>query len=134
MEPLPTRDHDPGRGPLLGWLALATSLALISYAARAGDTSTDDTRELLYHYGTAVGGLVQYGIMLGILALIARHIDRRTLGLVAPASWRRAAGLIAVAIVAAWVIGAVLNIFLKAGEEQGLTPDRREPDRAGRSS
>ena len=26
-------------------------------------------------------------------------------------------------LVAIWIIGSVLNIFLKAGEEQGLVPD-----------
>ncbi len=93
--------------------------------------AADDSRELLYRYGTAIGGLVQYGIMLAILALIARKIPRRTLGFIAPASWRRAAVLIAAALVAAWLIGAVLNIFLKAGEEQGLTPDHWEPAHAG---
>jgi len=33
--------------------------------------------------------------------------------------------------VAIWVIGAALNPFLKAGEEQGLVPDDWDPDRAG---
>ena len=54
----------------------------------------------------------------------------RHLGLRAPASWSGAAGWLVAAIVAIWVIGAILNIFLEAGEEQGLVPDDWDPDRA----
>ena len=34
------------------------------------------------------------------------------------------------ALVAIWIIGAVLNPFLEAGEEQGLVPDDWDSDRA----
>ncbi len=47
-----------------------------------------------------------------------------------PTSWARASGLIVASIVAIWVIGAALNVFLKAGEEQGLVPDGWDGSRA----
>jgi membrane protease YdiL (CAAX protease family) len=131
MEMPETRAQTRDPGALIAWLALAGALALVSYSARAAAGDADDSRDLLYRYSFAIGGLVQYGIVLAILAVIARRIPRRTLGFVAPVSWRRAGGLIVAAIVSAWLLGSVLGTFLKAGEEQGLTPDGWEPSHAG---
>jgi membrane protease YdiL (CAAX protease family) len=131
METPETRAQTRDPGALIAWLALAGALALVSYTTRAAATDPDDSRDLLYRYSFAVGGLVQYGIVLAILAIIARRIPRRGLGLTAPPSWPRACALIAAALAGAWVLGAVLNVFLEAGEEQGLTPDGWEPSRAG---
>lgn len=86
--------------------------------------------DLLYRWSTVVGGAVQYGLILVLVLLLARGLSPATLGLRAPPSWRSAAGWIAAAIVAIWVIGAALNPFLEAGEEQGLVPDDWDSDRA----
>lgn len=117
------------RSRLVGWAILVSVLASISYAANLADSS-DPPDDLLYRWSSAVGGLVQYAIILVIVLAIARGIAPATLGLVRPASWRGAAGRIGIAIAAIWVIGAVLNIFLEAGEEQGLVPDGWDPGRA----
>jgi membrane protease YdiL (CAAX protease family) len=117
------------RSRLVGWAIFVGVLALISYAANfasEGDTPDD----LLYRWSTAVGGIVQYAIVLAIVLALCRGLAPETLGLVRPASWRRAAGLLFVALVAIWIIGAVLNIFLKAGEEQGLVPNGWDSGRA----
>jgi membrane protease YdiL (CAAX protease family) len=119
------------RGKLYGWLALVAVLAIVSYAARAG-ASDEETRNALYRYATAVGGAVQYALLLGFVLLIARGGDlRRLLALRPPRSWGRAAAYTVAALIGIWVVGVTLNIWLEAGEEQGLTPDRWEPDRAG---
>ena len=86
--------------------------------------------DLLYRWSTVVGGAVQYGLILALVLLLARGLSPETLGLRAPPSWRAAAGWIAATIVAIWVIGAALNPFLEAGEEQGLVPDEWDSDRA----
>jgi membrane protease YdiL (CAAX protease family) len=86
--------------------------------------------DLLYRWSTVIGGLVQYALILALVLLIARGLAPAVLGLRRPASWRAAAGWIAGAIVAIWVIGALLNPFLEAGEEQGLVPDDWESDHA----
>jgi membrane protease YdiL (CAAX protease family) len=65
-----------------------------------------------------------------IVLALARGLAPGVLGLVRPASWRSAAGKLLLALVTIWVIGAVLDIFLKAGEEQGLVPPDWDPDRA----
>jgi membrane protease YdiL (CAAX protease family) len=85
---------------------------------------------VLYQWSTAAGGLVQYGIILAAVLALARGIAPATLGLRRPGSWRRAAGWTFLALVSIWIIGAVLNVFLEAGEEQGLVPNAWDPDRA----
>ena len=107
------------RSRLIGWVVLVGVLAAISYAAHfASDGDIPD--DALYRWSTAIGGLVQYAIILVIVLALARGLAPATLGLRAPASWRSAVGWLVASIVAIWVIGAILNIFLKAGEEQGL--------------
>ena len=87
--------------------------------------------DVLYRWSTAIGGLIQYAIILAVVLLIARGIAPATLGLVRPRSWRNALGKTVIALVAIWIIGAVLNIFLKAGEEQGpRAPRLGGPNRA----
>jgi membrane protease YdiL (CAAX protease family) len=117
------------RPRLIGWAILVTVLALISYAANLA-TEGDPPEDVLYRWSTAVGGLVQYAIILAVVLALARGIAPATLGLRRPESWRRAAGWILAALVAVWIVGAILNLFLEAGEEQGLVPDSWDSDRA----
>lgn len=117
------------RPRLVGWAILVTALAAISYAANLADTG-DTPDDLLYRWSSAIGALIQYGIILGIVLAIARGIAPATLGLVRPGSWAAAAGRVASALVAIFVIGAVLNVFLEAGKEQGLVPNGWDSSRA----
>ncbi|HEX2303316.1 MAG TPA: type II CAAX endopeptidase family protein [Gaiella sp.] len=117
------------RSRLVGWAILVAVLALISYAANLASDG-DPPDDVLYRWSTAVGGAVQYAIILAVVLALSRGISPGTLGLRRPASWGRAAGWILSALVAIWVIGAVLNLFLKAGEEQGLVPDGWDSGRA----
>ena len=117
------------RARLAGWAALVGFLAVLSYAANLL-TDDDPPDDLLYQWSTALGGLVEYTIILVIVLALCRELSPGTLGLRRPGSWRRAAGTTLAALVAIWVIGAVLNIFLEAGEEQGLVPSDWEPDKA----
>lgn len=116
------------RSRLVGWAILVGILALLSYAARLGDGDTPD--DVLYRWSTAVGGLVQYAIILVLVLLLARGLAPSTLGLRRPRSWGGAVGRLAAALVAIWIVGFVLNFFLEAGEEQGLVPDEWDAGRA----
>lgn len=119
-----------GAGRLAGWVALVGTLAAISYAGRLTGGKPD--RDVLYQYGSAVGALIQYSLLLGLLLLVARGLDKRELfALRAPASTGGAVKLGLLAIVSIYVVAAALSPFLKAGQEQGLTPERWEPDRLG---
>lgn len=123
--------RDRLRRKLYGWLALTGGLALLSYAAQAA-APEDDGRDPLYEYATAVGGAIQYAIMLGLALAIARGMSKRELfALRRPSSWPRAAGVAALGLVAIVIVGGVLGLFLDAGEEQGLVPEAWDPERAG---
>ena len=65
-----------------------------------------------------------------MVLLLCRGIEQRLLGLSRPPSWPRALGVVLAAFVAIAVAGTVLNLFLKAGEEQGLVPQEWDPGRA----
>jgi membrane protease YdiL (CAAX protease family) len=124
----------PGR--LVAWLAFVSALALLSYAARLSDADTPD--DLAYRYSSSIAALIQYGIMLGILLLIARGLPRRDVfALRRPARWGRATGLAVLALLAiyatALVYERVLSLFgdFDPTEEQGLVPDGWDSSRAG---
>ena len=89
------------------------------------------TTDLFYHWDLFIGGLVQDGLMLGILLLIVRGGPaRELLALRRPRSWLRAAGWMLLVLVAIWILGAILEPFLHAGDEQGLVPEKWRPEEA----
>ena len=124
----PTRKQTPWR--LLAWLVFVLVLAVLGYAAQLASDDTPD--DIAYRYSSAVAAVIQYGVMLGILLLIARGLPLRdTFALRRPASWGRALGLTAGALGVIWLASAALAPFLNANEEQGLVPDEWDSSRAG---
>jgi membrane protease YdiL (CAAX protease family) len=118
----------PGR--LVAWIALTGALAVLNYASRA--SSGKPPRDAVYHYSLAIGGLVQYGLILGLVLLIAGAGHRQELlALRKPTSWRTALKLFAVVLLGIYVLSAVLSPFLHPGREQGLAPSEWDPRRAG---
>jgi len=111
----------PPRWRLVAWLVFALALAGLAYAGRFSGTKTPN--DLAYRWSSSVAALVQYAVMLGILLLISRGLERReAFALRPPPSWPRAVGLIAAALAAIWTASAVLSRFLDATDEQGLVP------------
>lgn len=120
----------PLRGRLIAWLVFVLALTGLAYAGRLD--GSEPPEDIAFRYGYALAAAVQYAVMLGILLLIARGLPSRELfGLRRPASWRRALGLAAVALVAIWIVGVALSPFLDATDEQGLVPDEFDSSRAG---
>jgi membrane protease YdiL (CAAX protease family) len=114
---------------LAAWLAFIGAFTALGYAARFTETDTPD--DLAYRWSSSVAAVVQYGIMLGILLLIAKGVPKREIfALRPPPSWLRALGLTALALVAIWIASAALAPFLDANEEQGLVPDGWDSSRA----
>ena len=117
-------------GRLIAWLTLAGVLSLLNYASRA--TAGKPPKDAVYHYSLAVGGLVQYGLILGLVLLIAEAGRRRELlALRRPVSWSRALGLITLALGGIYILSAALSPFLHPGREQGLEPSGWDASRAG---
>ena len=90
----------PGR--VVAWSALGGLRAAVAYAGRLSDGELPD--DLLYLWSTFAGALIQYAIMFALILAIARGLDRRLLGLEAPARRGRAVGLAFVALVV--IVGA----------------------------
>lgn len=123
--------HEQLGGRLVAWSALVGVLALLAYGVRFSG-GADDIDDPLYLYSTAISALFLYGMVLGLVLAIARGArPRELLALRRPASWPRALGLALLVLVGVGIVGTALEPFLQAGEEQGLTPSRWQPDRAG---
>ena len=119
----------PPPGRLVAWTSLVALLTVVSYAGRFAEGKPPE--DILYQYGAAIGGLLQFGVMLGLVLLIAVGLPKRELlGLRRPSSWPLAIALAFAVLVGIGLLSAALEPLLHAGEEQGLTPDRWEPDRA----
>jgi len=120
----------PSRGRLIAWLIFVLALTALAYAGRLD--GSEPPEDIAFRYGYAIAAAAQYAVMLGILLLIARGLDMRQLfALRRPASWWRALGYAAIALIAIWIVGAALSPFLDATEEQGLVPDEFDSSRAG---
>jgi len=119
---------DVTKRKLVAWLVLVGALALLSYSARIAGGKP--SRDVLYKYSFALGGLLEYAILLAIVLAIARGLSRETLGLRRPRSWEHAAALMIGLLILVMVAENVLEPFLHAAREQGLEPKHWEPDRA----
>ena len=121
-QPLPWR--------LVAWLTFVFVLTALSYASRL--SGEDPPEDLAYRWSSSVAAVIQYALMVGILLLIARRLPiRETFGLLRPASWPRALGYTAIALVAIWAASAALSPFLDANDEQGFVPDEWDSSRFG---
>ena len=116
------------------WVALVAAIAALNYQARfSGNSGPSSGRDAVYSYSTFANGMVVYAFWLGLVLAIA--IDRwDLLALRRPHSWGRAAGLAATAVVAIYVVEAVVSLVplpQSPGKEQGLTPTGWESAHAG---
>jgi membrane protease YdiL (CAAX protease family) len=112
---------------LAGWLALVSLLILVAYASRATEGKPDP--QVLYRWSTAVGGVIQDGIILLVVLALA-GFDRKLLGLRRPRSIPQALRLLGGAIVLVYVFEITYSALTHPGNEQGLTPSHWEPAHA----
>ena len=121
----------PAPWRLIAWLVFVAR-ARSARRTRAGSPADDPPDDLAYRYSSSIAAIVQYGLMLGILLLIARGLPlREAFALRRPASWPRALGYAAVALVAIWLASAALSPLLDANDEQGFVPDTWDSSRFG---
>jgi membrane protease YdiL (CAAX protease family) len=111
----------------VAWALLVGLMILAAYAARAQNGKPDD--RVLYEWSTAVGSLIQDGIVLGLVLAIAGG-SRRLLALRRPAGLRRTGGILLAALVGIYVWEGLYAAFTHPGNEQGLTPSHWEPRHA----
>jgi membrane protease YdiL (CAAX protease family) len=116
-----------GPARLAGWLILVGVMIAIAYLARATEGKPDP--QILYRWSTAVGGVVQDGIIL-LLVLGLASRDRSLLALRRPRSIPMALLYIAIALVVVYVFEGLYGAIVHPGNEQGLTPSHWEPTHA----
>jgi membrane protease YdiL (CAAX protease family) len=112
---------------LAGWLTLVGVMIAIAYLGRATEGKPDP--EILYRWSTAIGGVIQDGVIL-LLVLALAGFDRDMLALRRPRSIPQALRMLGVAIVAVYAFEILYSGLTHPGNEQGLTPTRWEPDHA----
>jgi uncharacterized protein len=104
-----------------GWIALIVFMAAVAYAAQL--TSGPPAKDVAYQWSSSILGIIQYGLILGILFLITLGLDRRTfLALRRPTSWWLAFGIALLILVAVFVVSAVVGLIGNPEKEQGLIP------------
>ncbi len=118
----------PDRGRLAGWVALVGALSVLGYASRAAEGTPPD--DLLYRYSTAVGGAVQYAVILAVVLAIGGARRKELLALRRPSSYGRAIGFGVLALAATYAVGYLIGAFANPDKEQGLTPEHWDPSRA----
>jgi len=118
-----------GGGRLAWWASIIGVLAALGYAGRyAGGTQP---KEPLYRWDQFAGGLIQFLLLLGLMLLVAIGLPKRKVfALRLPTSWRRAAKIGVVVVVAIAVVSAVVDPLLQPGKEQDLAPHGWEPRHA----
>ena len=130
-----TASHQRHPARLAGWLAFVLALTALNYLGRYASDETPD--DVAYQWASSVAILVQFGLMLGILLLIAKGLPKRELfALRRPDSWKRALGLALLCLLLIYVVSlaytGVLSLLgdFDPTEEQGLVPDEWDSSRA----
>jgi membrane protease YdiL (CAAX protease family) len=102
-------------------------MVALGYASRLSSGKPDP--QVLYDWSTAAGGIIQDGILLGLVLAIAGS-RRDLLALRRPRSIRSALRALGGALVLIYVFEVVYSHLAHPGNEQGLTPSHWEPRHA----
>ncbi len=106
---------------LVGWLAFIAIFSALNYTARFSGPSPP--KDVAYRWESSIGALIQFGVVLAIVLLIARGRNKREFfALRQPASWGLAAAISLVVVVAIVLIAQALAPFADPEGEQGLIP------------
>lgn len=113
---------------LIGWCLFVGFFATLGYVSLfSGERPAADTA---YRWESSILGFAAYGVFFGVVMALTVRLDRRQfLALRRPTSWTRAAGISALVIVAVMAVGRAVAPFGNPEAEQGLIPQRFDPDR-----
>jgi membrane protease YdiL (CAAX protease family) len=125
-ERLPPSAQSNGR--LAAWLTLVGLISLLNFV---GNAESGPPEDFVYQWSSAISEVIYAVVLLAIIVAIAGRRDLRGMfALHRPRSWWRALGLGALLIVGTYVFVGLLSPLLQPGEEQGLTPEGWDSDRA----
>jgi membrane protease YdiL (CAAX protease family) len=109
------------------WLVLVGLMIALAYGTRASSGKPDP--QVLYQWSTALGALIQDGILLGlVLAIAVGNFGLLALG--RPVRLAQAGWILLGSIVAVYIFEALYSALTHPGNEQGLTPSHWEPKHA----
>jgi uncharacterized protein len=114
--------------PALVWLGIASLLVLLGFYGAAQDSDGED---VLFDPDLAIGGLVFYGLMIGVSFAIASAYPNAPDALGFRRFRLRWLGIVVAVAVATTIIAVAVEPFLHGGEDQGYGTDRWQPERAG---
>lgn len=123
----PASNEGTPTGRLIAWLVPVGFLAAVAFAGNALVDSTGvgqaEEQRAFYGYPSAIAGIVSYAIILGVVLLIARGLDRREVfALYRPTSWPRTLGLVVGVLLATYVAIVAISAVLGPGSQtdQGI--------------
>lgn len=111
---------------LTGWLILVSALIFLGYGSRAAGGKPD--QDVAYRYSTAVSGLIQYAVILGVVLAITKP-EWALLALRRP-RWPDWLWVPVVALLATYAVLFLVGLYSNPGKEQGLTPNGWDSSRA----
>lgn len=121
------RNEPPGtHRALVAWVALVVIHGLVNLGSVL---FVDVPEDRVYRYSSAALTLLQFGVLLALVLIIARPLGvRATLASRRPASWKRAAAIGTLLTVGMLVLVVSLGPVLNPGDAQKLAPNW-EPER-----
>jgi membrane protease YdiL (CAAX protease family) len=116
-----------GPARLAGWLVLVGLMITIAYVGRATEGKPDP--QILYKWTTAIGGVIQDGVILLLVLWIASR-NRGLLALRRPRSVPRSLLYVVAFFVIVLGFEVLYSALTHPGNEQALTPKHWEPAHA----
>jgi membrane protease YdiL (CAAX protease family) len=115
--------------PTAAWAVLATAFVVLGFAGQA--TSDGDQSDVFYDYGFAVGTIAIYAVLIALTFGIAWAYQRpvEAIGL-RRFEWRWV-GIAVGLIIGVLIVASALEPLLHGGREQGLSPEKWQPQHAG---
>jgi hypothetical protein len=115
--------------PAVVWLVVSGALVFLAFLGASQGTGSQD-ENILFDADLAIGGVVFYGILIGVSFAIASAYPRRRAALgFHRFRWRWVWISFAVVVVTT-IVAVAVEPFLHGGEDQGLGADSWQPEHA----
>jgi membrane protease YdiL (CAAX protease family) len=124
-----TPSNDFNAVPFIAWSALAALFVLGGFVSQSTDST--DISTALYDYSFGLGTVVIYAVLIGLTLLIGLAYERTADSIGLRAFEWRWVGIAVGLIILVLILASALEPVLHGGRDQGLSPEKWEPDRAG---
>lgn len=115
--------------PAVVWLAVSAALVFLAFLGASQGTGSQD-ENILFDPDLAIGGVIFYGILIGISFAIASAYPRRLDALGFRPFRLRWVWISFAVVVVTTIVAVAVEPFLHGGEDQGLGADSWQPEHA----